>query len=67
MRLIRRPELERKIGLSKSVIYEMMRDRSFPMPVRLTSKSVAWVEAEVDAWCAALPRARDNNVRGDMA
>jgi prophage regulatory protein len=37
-------------GLSKTSIYEMIRDKSFPAPVRLGPRAVAWVRSEVRHW-----------------
>lgn len=47
MRLIRLPEVLNKTGLSRSRLYA---DESFPKRVRLGTRGVAWVEAEVDEW-----------------
>lgn len=59
LRFLRRPQVEQKVGLSRSAIYERLDpdsryyDPSFPKPVALGSGKnppVAWVESEVDAW-----------------
>ncbi|MGO8840924.1 MAG: helix-turn-helix transcriptional regulator [Methyloceanibacter sp.] len=60
MRLIKRPEVEAKTGLSKSAIYDGMSRGIFPKPAKLGPKSVAWVEAEVDAYIAERVAARDS-------
>lgn len=59
-RLIRRKEVEQVIGLSRSTIYARLDknspqfDETFPRPVNLgNAKSVAWVEAEIQAWIAS--------------
>jgi prophage regulatory protein len=31
-------------------IYELIRDKSFPAPVRLGARAVAWVRSEVTQW-----------------
>lgn len=60
-KLIRRPQVQDKTGLSCSSIYAKMRpnpkrpgdfDPTFPRPISLGSQSVAWIEREVDAWIA---------------
>ena len=57
-RLIRRKQLEQAIGLSRSSIYARLDknskhfDATFPAPVKLGSMSVAWIEAEIQAWIA---------------
>ena len=48
--LIRRKEVERMTALSRSRIYDLLRQNSFPKPIRLGVMSVAWVEAEVQEW-----------------
>lgn len=52
-RLLRRPEVERLTGLSRSGIYDRIRKGEFPAPVSLGAAAVAWVEAEVNAWIQA--------------
>lgn len=49
-RLIRLPEVMRRVGLGRSTIYRWMSEGKFPTPVQLGGHSVAWVEEEVDAW-----------------
>ena len=49
-RLIRRPEVERRVGLKRTAIYDWIKCGKFPRPVRLSSTAVAWVEAEIDKW-----------------
>lgn len=51
--LIRRPEVERLTALSRSRIYDLMRQGAFPKPVALGSMSVAWLEVEIHEWIAA--------------
>lgn len=49
-RLLRLPEVLSRVGLSKSTIYARVAAGSFPASVRLGEKSVAWIEADVEAW-----------------
>jgi prophage regulatory protein len=58
-RLIRRRELEQILGISRSTIYAKMNgtrpgelDPTFPRPIRLGVRSVAWIYEEVLAWLA---------------
>lgn len=62
LRILRRPQLEQKIGLSRSAIYERLDPKSayydpeFPKPVQLgigKNPPVGWVESEVDNWLNA--------------
>jgi prophage regulatory protein len=47
---LRRPQVEAITGLSRSSIYAKMESGSFPQPVKLSTRSVAWIGAEVLAW-----------------
>ena len=60
--ILRRKQLEARIGLSRSTIYAKLNpnpsrpgdyDPTFPKPISLGPKAVGWIEAEVDAWLAA--------------
>lgn len=51
-RLIRLPEVKARVGLSRSSIYLRIAEGTFPAPVRLGEKSVAWLETDIDAWIA---------------
>lgn len=50
--LIRRREVERLTALSRSRIYDLMKQGAFPKPVVLGAMSVAWLEIEVREWIA---------------
>jgi prophage regulatory protein len=47
---LRLPEVKALTGLSKSSLYALIRERSFPAPVRLGARAVAWVKSEVRQW-----------------
>jgi prophage regulatory protein len=47
---LRLPDVKAVTGLSKSSLYALIRERSFPSPVRLGARSVAWVRSEVRQW-----------------
>lgn len=51
--LIRRKEVERLTALSRSRIYDLMKQGAFPKPVQLGAMSVAWLEAEIHEWIAS--------------
>ncbi|WP_110669984.1 helix-turn-helix transcriptional regulator [Salinicola halophilus] len=52
-RLLRRRDVELKTGKSRSAIYAGVSNGTFPAPVPIGDKSVAWLEEEVDSWIAA--------------
>jgi prophage regulatory protein len=51
-RLIRLPEVIRQTGLARSSIYDGIRAGTFPKPVPLCGRNVAWVESEIQQWIA---------------
>jgi prophage regulatory protein len=53
IRLIRLPEVKARVGLSRSSIYLRISEGTFPGPVRLGARSVAWTEPSIDAWIDA--------------
>jgi prophage regulatory protein len=57
-RLLRRSEVEARIGHGRSWIYAAMQTGDFPQPVSIGPRSVAWVEDEIDQWIASRPRRR---------
>ena len=49
-RMIRRPELVRKTGLSASTLYSLERAGDLPAHIMLTPKVAVWFEDEIDQW-----------------
>lgn len=49
-RVLRRPEVEARTGLSRSSIYRMMDLGAFPRPIRLSTRAVGWDEAAIEEW-----------------
>jgi prophage regulatory protein len=47
---LRLPEVKAVTGLSKTSIYDLIREKSFPAPVRLGPRAVAWVKSEIRQW-----------------
>lgn len=58
-RILRRPEVQNRTGLSCSTIYAMMAKGSFPKPIKLAERAVGWDEAEITAWLHARIAIRD--------
>lgn len=59
LRILRMPDTLEKTGLSRSGIYQRIRARTFPQPVRLGARAVGFVEKEVDAFLASLMAKRE--------
>ena len=51
--LLRRREVEMRVGLRRSAIYLRLTNGTFPKPIKLGPHSVRWIAREVDAWVAA--------------
>ena len=54
--LLKRPEVEALTRLSRSAIYAAMRDGTFPKPVKIGRRAVAWRRVEIEQWLASRPR-----------
>lgn len=53
IRMLRLPQVIDVTGLGKTKIYELQGQGDFPMRVKITAHSVAWVEEEIQAWLSA--------------
>ena len=51
-RLLRLAEVIELVGLQKSSIYELVRKKEFPPPIRLSRRASVWSERHVLAWVA---------------
>ncbi|MBT5242467.1 MAG: AlpA family phage regulatory protein [Rhodospirillaceae bacterium] len=52
--ILRRPDVEKRCGLSRSTIYQLMTEGRFPRPLRLGKRAVGWRESDVASWLEAL-------------
>ncbi|MEE2731091.1 MAG: AlpA family transcriptional regulator [Pseudomonadota bacterium] len=55
-RLIRQAELLKLIGCSRSSLYREISHGSFPAPVKIGQRAVAWRASEIKAWMENLPK-----------
>jgi prophage regulatory protein len=49
-RLIKLPEVMRRVGLGKTMVYRLINEGSFPRPYKLSPFAARWSEQEVVAW-----------------
>lgn len=49
-RLIRLPEVMRLTGLSRSLIYLLISQGTFPQQIELNKRTAAWLESEILFW-----------------
>jgi prophage regulatory protein len=59
-RLIRLKEVMSQTGISRSHVYVLFNRGEFPQPIKLSEKSVAWLESEVQRWIAQRIANRDD-------
>lgn len=52
-KVIRRKEVEERIGLACSTIYAMMSQGTFPRPLKLGHRAVGWLESDIQVWLDA--------------
>lgn len=48
--LLRLPSVQSKTGLSKSEIYRRIKLGTFPQPLKLGVRAVAWPTSAIDSW-----------------
>ncbi|MBH1634990.1 AlpA family phage regulatory protein [Stenotrophomonas maltophilia] len=53
--LLRRAEVEKRTGLSKTTIYDRISAGTFPAQIKLGG-TVAWLESDIEAWMEGLSR-----------
>ena len=49
-KFLRLPDVLARVGCSKSLLYQMMREGRFPRSTRYSPGFVVWPESEVSAW-----------------
>ncbi len=52
-RFLRLPEVLERIPVSKSTWWSGIRKGIFPKPVKLSTRTTAWMESDIDAFCNA--------------
>ena len=55
--LLTRTEVEKRVGLTRSSIYDAMRKGNFPLPLKVGPKAVRWRASEIEAWVDSRPLA----------
>ena len=53
--LMRRREVEKVLGISRSSIYRLMQEGRFPRPVRIGPAAVRWRASDITAWVESRP------------
>jgi prophage regulatory protein len=50
---LRLPAVIDVTGLSRSTIYDKMKDGTFPRPVNLSKRAIAWPESIIGQWLSS--------------
>jgi prophage regulatory protein len=48
--ILRRKQVQERVGLSRSTIYLRVAEGTFPKPFSLGGRAVGWLEAEIEGW-----------------
>lgn len=54
--LLRLSQVLDRVGLRTTRLYQLIGDGTFPAPIKLGARAIAFVESEVDAWIEAQAR-----------
>lgn len=54
-RLLRRPEVLKRVGFCRSSLYHHMSQGRFPRPIKIGQRSVAWSEQAIESWIVSCP------------
>jgi len=49
-KVLRRPDVEDRTGLSRSSIYALMAEGQFPRAIQLSKRAVGWRETDIIEW-----------------
>ena len=61
--ILRRPQVQQRTGLSRSTLYQYIKDGEFPKSIALGPRAVGWLESDVSDWISSrVKRARQGNV-----
>ncbi len=50
--ILRRPQVQQRTGLSRSTLYQYIKDGEFPKSIALGPRSVGWLESDISDWIA---------------
>jgi prophage regulatory protein len=50
VRFLRLPEVRSRVGLSRSQIYRLIQDGSFPAPLKIGSQVSVWPDGDIVRW-----------------
>ena len=60
--ILRRYQVQQRTGLSRSTLYQYIKDGAFPASVQLGPRAVGWLESDISDWITARVKlAREGN------
>jgi prophage regulatory protein len=62
IKFMRQPAVMERTGLKESTFYKEIQEGSFPRPVPISERCVAWREDQIDEWCKAKAEGRARKV-----
>lgn len=63
-RLIRLPEVLRRLGVGRTLLYQLVSEGRLPRPVKITPRLSAWLEADVEAFIQRIAESRGDGAAG---
>lgn len=49
-KLVRRPEVLKRVPFSNATLHRKVTEGTFPAPVKIGARAVAWLREEIDVW-----------------
>ena len=49
-RILRKPDVVDRTGLSGTTLLRLIRENKFPRPLQLSLRAVGWKEIDIEAW-----------------
>ncbi len=50
VQLLRMKQVNERTGLSRGGVTSLIEKGTFPMPIKITQKSIAFIKSEIDEW-----------------
>jgi len=60
-KILRLPEIKEQCGISRSAIYQGMKEGTFPQSIPLGTRMVGWSESEINEWIENKLKQRDQS------
>lgn len=63
-RFLRWPEVRQRVGYSRSQIHNLVKQGSFPAPIKLGARASAWLQSSIDEWISERVAASEMRTEG---